>query len=251
MAIVKFFVTIIVMSILYYRMTRRDVPTPIGKTQAIVPILLGIVSMVLSFGFFILFAWIMKQTGFSTTNLPLYVRSLFGAFLQAGLPEELAKLLMILLSLRLFKSKVTNVYEYILIGAAVGFGFTLFEEILYSSGASVIVRIIGVAVHSVINMLMAKHLGIAKNNKINQKGSVGLHYVLAIVVPVLIHTCYDACTSNNMYLNEDVVKGSKELLLFGFILGLAAFVFSIVLQVVVLLKVKKNAEAYCNMKTVQ
>ena len=54
-----------------------------------------------------------------------------------------------------------------------------------------------------------------------------------------------------MYLNEDVVKGSEELLLFGFILGLAAFVFSIVLQVVVLLKVKKNAEAYCNMKTVQ
>ena len=65
------------------------------------------------------------------------IRSVIAAFISAGLPEEITKFLMILLTLRIFRGRVRNVYEYILAGAAVGFGFTLLEEFLYGSSAGI------------------------------------------------------------------------------------------------------------------
>ena len=168
-----------------------------------------------------------------------------GAFIQAGFPEELAKLLMILLTVRLFRRTVTNVYEYILIGMAVGFGFTLFEEMIYGSDGAVF-RLTGVAVHSALNMLMAKHLALAKYNKLTGRGSVAGENALAFIVPVLIHTCYDACTSNNVFLNS--TDENQELI--GLILALSAAVLIIVFEVMVFVKAMKNAAAYCAMATV-
>ena len=44
------------------------------------------------------------------------MRSFYSAFFSAGLPEEAAKLIMIVITLVVFRSKVKNVYEYCLIG---------------------------------------------------------------------------------------------------------------------------------------
>ena len=227
-------------------MIDRETPAKISRKQAIVPVLLGILSVLLSFGFFLGFGMSMVKSGFSGTDLHPLLRSFLGAFIQAGFPEELAKLLMILLTVRLFRRTVTNVYEYILIGMAVGFGFTLFEEMIYGSDGAVF-RLTGVAAHSALNMLMGKHLALAKHNKLTGRGSVAGENALAFIVPVLIHTCYDACTSNNVFLNS--TDENQELI--GLILGLSAAVLIIVFEVMVFVKVKKNAAAYCAMATVE
>ena len=152
---------------------------------------------------------------------------------------------MILLTVRLFRRTVTNVYEYILIGMAVGFGFTLFEEMIYGSDGAVF-RLTRVAAHSALNMLMAKHLALAKYNRLTGGGSVAKENALAFIVPVLIHTCYDACTANNVFVNS--TDENQELI--GLILGLSAAVLIIVFEVMVFVKAKKNAAAYCSMATV-
>lgn len=152
---------------------------------------------------------------------------------------------MILLALHLFRSTVTNVYEYILIGMAVGFGFTLFEEVLYGSDGWVF-RLTGVAIHSALNMVMAKHLALARYYKRTNEGSVAGEYALAILVPVLIHTCYDMCTANNKYMDST----DANLQLTGLIMGCLAAVLGIVFEVVVFIKAKKDAPKHCEMLTV-
>lgn len=102
------------------------------------------------------------------------------------------------------------------------------------------------AVHSALNMLMAEHLALAKYNKLTGKGSVARENALALIVPVLIHTCYDACTSNNVYLNS--TDENQEI--FGLVLAILAAVLIIVFEVVVFVKAKKNAAKYCGMATV-
>ena len=244
MALIHLALSVIILGILYKRMIDREVPTRITRKQSIVPVVLGILSLLLSFLFFMAIGSVLLKIGFSGMNLPLTLRSVISAFIQAGLPEELAKMLMILLALYLFRSEIRNVYEYILIGAAVGFGFTIFEEVLYSSGAAAIIRLVNLPTHMVINMLMARHLGFAKFSRITGKGSAAKEYVLAIAIPVLIHTCYDACTSNNRFLNG----ADEEMLLTGIILGMLAAVGMFVLQTIILVKMKKDTEKYCDMK---
>lgn len=206
--------------------------------------LLGILSIWISFAIFLGFGALLLKSGYSAESIPVLLRSFIGAFIMAGLPEELAKLLMILLTLFLFRSTVTNVHEYIIIGMAVGFGFTLFEEVLYSSSASIF-RLSGVAIHSSINMIMAKHLALAKYHKQTNEGSVAREYALAIILPVLIHTCYDMCTANNKFL--ECTEPNMQLI--GLILGILAAVLGIVFEVIVFVKAKKDAPKHCEMIT--
>lgn len=53
MAIIQLVLSAIICGILYVRMIRREVPEQIGKAQAITPVALGVVSLVLSFIFFL------------------------------------------------------------------------------------------------------------------------------------------------------------------------------------------------------
>ena len=116
--------------------------------------------------------------------------SLLHSFLMAGGTEEAAKLLMILLALVILKSRVKNVYEYALIGAAVGFGFAVAEEFYYGnfsagSGAAeyitLVERTISVPAHMTFSMVMAELLGRARFSRLTGKGSPALDCVLAML----------------------------------------------------------------------
>jgi RsiW-degrading membrane proteinase PrsW (M82 family) len=167
------------------------------------------------------------------------------AFISAGLPEEITKFLMILLTLLIFRGRIRNVYEYILIGAAVGFGFTLLEEFFYGSdaGLTAIARLITVASHMVFGIIMARHLGLAKYNRIKGSGSVAGEYALSLLVPILLHTLYDAGTATNAFMNS----GNEDEELIGIVIALAVTVALFILQIAALVRLKKNAEKYCGM----
>ena len=245
MPIVQFVIALIVLGILYSRMIRRERPGTITKTQAVVPVVLGAVSTVLSFLLFLAIGSLLDKAGVSTKQLPAFPRSVAAAFISAGLPEELTKLLMILLTLLIFRKRIRNVYEYILIGAAVGFGFTLLEEFLYgsASGAAAIARLITGASHMVFGIIMAKYLGTAKYNRIKGGGSAAGEYALAVIVPILLHTLYDAGTATNVYLDS----GNEDSEAIGIAFALAVTVVLFIVQIVVLVRLKRNAEKYCGM----
>ena len=61
-----------------------------------------------------------------------FIQSLERAFILAGM-EEISKLILIIVILLIFRKKVKNVYEYILIGACVGIGFAIIEEFTYGA----------------------------------------------------------------------------------------------------------------------
>ena len=245
MALIQLAISFIVLGFLYRRMIKRETPTPIGKAQAIIPVFLGVISLLISFAFFLMNGVLLLKLGYSKEAHSLVFRSLFSSFTAAGLPEETAKLLMILLTLGIFRSRIQNVYEYILAGAAVGFGFTVFEEFLYGSGdiATAVMRIFLLAGHMVFGILMAKHLGLAKYRKMTGSGSALGEYALAFLIPLCIHTVYDACLVNNYFLKSE----DEQELSIGLIIAVAALLVLFVLQIVVLLRLKKNTEKYCAM----
>jgi RsiW-degrading membrane proteinase PrsW (M82 family) len=244
MPVIQLLLSLIVLGILYFRMIRREIPGPIAKIQAAVPVILGVVSVVLSFLMFLALGYLLDKAGFSVQRLPALLHSVCSAFIAAGLPEEIAKLLMILLTLLIFRRRIRNVYEYILIGAAVGFGFTLLEEFFYGSrGIMAIVRLATVASHMVFGIIMAKHLGTARYNRIKGSGPVTREYALALLVPILLHTLFDAGTAANAYLSS----GNEDDELIGIAFGLAVAVALFIVQIVVLVRLKKNTEKYCGM----
>ena len=247
MAFIQMILAIVILGFLYTRMLKRETPEPVGKLQAIVPVPLGILSLLLSLIFTLAFGALFASMGFSSGNIEILpLRALFSAFFVAGLTEELAKILMMLLSIKLFRPK--NVYEYILIGAGVGVGFTVFEEFIYGSGAAALTRIITIALHVAFGVIMAKHIGTAAFRKIHYGGSAAAEYVQAFVIPVLLHTCYDAATANN-----PVIKAADDFsdlsLGAGIVIGAAAVIVGAIGQVVVLVRVSKNTEKYCGMAT--
>ena len=247
MSIIQTIASIIILGILYKRMIDRERPAPISKGQVFVPVLLGVFSLILSFLMALGITLIMMGLEIDTSTLPLMIRSANAAFLIGGLSEEIARLLIILLCLLIFRSKIKNVYEYILIGAAVGFGFTLFEEFLYNgANASIIVsmiaRLIVIAAHMVFGILMAKHLGLARYYRENGQGSPVKERIFAILIPVVIHTFYDAGTAQNGFL-----EGSGEDLTIGIVLAVVAIIVMFAIQIAVLVKFKKNTEKYCEM----
>ena len=246
MGFIQLIVSLIVLWILYSSMIKREKPSPIGKAQAIAPIFGGLISLLLSFAFFLSIAIVCSKFGYSIKDKVDILGSLISAFLVAGLPEEIAKLLMILLSLWIFRKKIRNVYEYMLIGAGVGFGFTLFEEFLYgsNSGISMISRYIIIAFHMIFGIIMAKHLGLAKYNKMTDKGNVAKEYTLAITIPIALHTIYDACTACNHLLQSK----DDNTIMIGFILGIIAVIVFFIIQIKVLIDFKKDTEKYCSME---
>ena len=241
MALIQSAVSLLILGFLYRRMIKREIPTPISKSQAIVPVILGVVSLLLSLAFFIVDGLILGSMGYVGSDYPPLARSVIGSLAAAGLPEEAAKLLMIIITVVIFRSKIRNVYEYILIGAAVGLGFTLFEEFLYGSDSLLIAagRLITVAAHMLIGIIMGRHLGIARYYKITGK----VQYILAVIVPVVIHTLYDSCIATNKLLedNDETIQG------IGAVLAVTACVGMFVLQFIILGRTKKNAGKYCEM----
>lgn len=237
----------------YVRMIRREVPDRIGKAQAWVPVAVGIAAPIFSSAIALLTGFlIIKLRGGDITGMnvtaperaemnPLF-SSLRASFLSAGFPEELVKLLLALLLVKIFKPK--NVYEYALIFTAVGAGFTVLEEALYGGGGFISVgRMVTFAMHMVLGLVMGVALGHARYARQNG-GSAGKYILLGLLLPVLWHTVYDAGTVNNAaFKTEDQnIQGTAV------VAGAVILIASVVLQIVLLIRFKKKAAAYSCME---
>lgn len=237
----------------YVKMIRREVPEQIGKAQAWVPVAVGFIAPFLSSALAILTGLLIVKlrggeiTGMNVVvpeqaDMSLLLRSLRLAFLIAGFPEELVKLLLALLMVKIFKPK--NVYEYALAFAAVGAGFTVLEEALYSgSGLLSLVRLATFAMHMVFGLVMGVALGHARYTR-QHGGSAGKYIFLGLFLPVLWHTIYDAGTSSNAGFNAE----DENVMAAAVIASAVVVVASVALQFVLLIRFKKKAAAYSEME---
>lgn len=246
MSILTVVVTVAILGFLYWRMIKREVPERIGAFQALLPIALGVVSMFPSaFCGVTYMKYVMVPIAASQGAGAVYAgyfTILKNACFSAGLPEEVFKLIMIVIVLLVLRSRVKNVYEYVMIGAAVGFGFTIAEEFYYAESGDVmtfVMRMISVAGHMMFNMIMGEFLGRARFARLNGTGSPVLLYVLALLVPVALHSLFDSCVGGLV----GPVLGTLP----GMIRGLVAFVSMLVLQLFVLIRFKKKTAEFCGM----
>ncbi len=240
--------TIVILGLLYWRMIKRETPERIGAFQALLPLGLGIVSMFIGGLVTVLLAKALGGMANMIAGSTGFGISLLHSFLMAGFTEETAKLLMILLALAILKSRVKNVYEYVLIGAAVGFGFAVAEEFYYgdfSAGGgaadyiSFVGRMISVPAHMTFNMVMGEFLGRARFSRLTGKGSPALDCVLAILIPMGVHTLYDACT----IFNGKLMAGEMT----GMVTALAGYAGLLIYEIAVLLRFRKKTEKLCGM----
>ena len=247
MTILSVVITILFLGILYWRMVKRELPRPVGWLQALLPIAIGMLSHPLALPFSMGY---MKALANNPNTLKLSELNFLQAFgrdlILAGGLEEITKLVMIVMILLIFRKKVKNVYEYILIGACVGIGFTLIEEFTYSAAdnaniVSTAGRMISVPAHMTFNMVMAEFLGRARFSKRSGKGSTALNYVLALLVPITVHTLYDVTTA----FNPSLMRGETK----GMIIALIGFVCLLVYEYVVLIRCRKKTAELCGMST--
>ena len=231
-------VVIIVLGFLYKKMIDWAYPLKISRAQAIIPIVLGVFSLPLSFVIFMFIGYIGHTVlGYTLGDGPLLLASFKSALFSAALNEELAKLIFTLIGILIFRKSINNVYDYILIGGAVGFGFTIVEEYIYGSGIiSLILRVVTITVHMMLGFAMGRHLGLARYNKVTGKGSVWKEYLLAYFVPVAVHTIYDTLAVNKLLTSND-----ENTAIIGIVMALTALVLTFTLQVYVFKRLKKNA----------
>ncbi len=241
-------IVIVVLGFLYKKLIDWESPLKISRAQAILPVGLGILSLPLSFAIFLFIGYTCKNVfGFSIGDGPLLLASFTSALLAAAVNEELAKLIMILIAIIIFRKNIKNVYEYILIGGAVGFGFTIVEEYVYGSGiASMILRVVTVTFHMMLGFAMGRHLGLARYNKVTGKGSVWKEYLLAYFVPVAVHTIYDTLAVNKL-----ITAGDEVMQVFGMIMVVVAIALAFALQVYVFKRLKKNAGTLIDLSFLQ
>lgn len=79
--------TLAVLGTLYKRMIERETPEPVGKAQALVPAVLGAVSLPLAVRSAVVFVQTMQKTSFQLSDHSLLFRSMFPALTTAALPE--------------------------------------------------------------------------------------------------------------------------------------------------------------------
>ena len=246
MAIIQFVFSIVILSIIYLKMIKRETPR-IGKAQATVPVILGIVSLVVSVVLVILLAIGLSKLGFNKDNISnLALRSIISSFFSAGLPEEIGKGLFIVLCINIFKPK--NVYEYLLTGFGVGMGFTLFEEFLYETNLlALVIRVFVITFHSLLGSIMASYIGMVKYYKINknENKNTTMMYVKALLIPIIIHTIYDATNVKNAGLEVGVSDNVQEM---AVLIALGTVLLAFILQIIIHMKIKKVTEKLIEMK---
>ena len=246
MSILSTVITVLFLGFLYWRMVKREIPQPVGWLQALLPVAIGLLSHPLTIPFSMR---LLKGMAANPNAVKLsemnFIQSLERSLILAGGLEEIAKLILIIVILLIFRKKVKNVYEYILIGACVGIGFSLIEEFTYGADDATIIstaaRMISVPAHMTFNMIMGEFLGRAKVSRISGKGSVVFNYVLALLIPVVVHTVYDVCTT----LNAPLMRGEMS----GMIRALVGYATLLVFEFIVLVRCKKKTEMFCGMST--
>ena len=250
MAIIQLILAAIILVAIYKKMLKWGNAGGLSKKQKYAPIGLGILSVIISFLFVAGIAlFSVKVLGFHLGEIENQsLRAAVKAFTMAGLTEEIAKLLMIILSIKLFSPK--RVYEYTLIGAAVGIGFTIHEELLYGGSIAGLLRFITVAMHMVLGIIMGTNLGIGKYNIANGLSHKAA-YLKAVLIPMIIHTLFDACTIFNPVANMAAeLEADDFIALVWLSIGILAIISAAIYQFVVLKKTKKEAEKQSNMLVV-
>ena len=238
-SIIASLLALIICGFLYRRMIKRETPERIGKLQAILPVVLGGICVPISGGSGIGLLYVLRSIGINGDAMRAFPAAFYTAFFMAGGVEELFKFIAIIITVVVLKNKVSNVYEYILLGAAVGMGFTVAED--FTFGDSFIVLLIRTPLmftHMTLNMIMGEFIGRAKYNKQNGEGQTVLYWVLALIIPMALHTLYDAGT----IFNIPIMKDSDFVV--GGILGGVAVLTNIVILISVLVRAKKNAEKF-------
>ena len=240
-------VATILCAVVYVRMYKREVPEPIGKMKAAIPIGFGIFAVFLTTPLILVGPLLFKKlTGSSIADLvpSPWIRSLVTSFCLAGFSEEFIKFLMFLIVIRIVKPK--SVYEYGLLCAGIGVGFTGLEDLLYGlqNPITSVFRLLFFAMHMMFGLLMGVNLGLAKFSKQEGRGDSAKYTVLAMLLPVLWHTLFDASTTANaaLYTSDETMQ------MVGVVVGLIVCVISIVLQVVLLIRFKNKTEEYCSMR---
>jgi RsiW-degrading membrane proteinase PrsW (M82 family) len=250
MEIIQLILAAIILVTIYKRMLKWGSAGDLSKKQKYAPIGLGILSVIISFLFVAGIAlFSVKVLGFHLGEIENQsLRAAVKAFTMAGLTEEIAKLLMIILSIKLFSPK--RVYEYTLIGAAVGIGFTIHEELLYGGSIAGLLRFITVAMHMVLGIIMGQNLGIGKYNIANGLSHKAA-YLKAVLIPMIIHTLFDACTIFNPVANmAEELEADDFIALVWLSIGILAIISAAIYQFVVLKKTKKEAEKQSGMLVV-
>ena len=89
------------------------------------------------------------------------------------------------------------------------------------------------------NMVMGEYLGRARFNRLTGKGSPALYGVLAVLIPMGVHTLYDACT----VFNSKRMTGEMS----GVLIALSGYVGLMVYEIAVLIRFRKNTEKLCGL----
>ena len=245
MGILTALISCVLCAVLYVRMVRREVPEPLTGKRANIPVAIGLFAPILATALALSFGFIaMKTTGSLNDRIANPVlRSLVGSFLTAGATEEFVKFLLFLPVVKHMKPK--NVYEYGLLCAGIGFGFTAIEEVSYGAdGAAIsLFRLPCFALHMVFGLVMGLELGCARLCRQKALGGAGKHRFLALFLPILWHTVFDAATGKNAGLESE----NEKTLMIAMIAAAVVVLASFVLQIVLLVRYKKKTEALCEM----
>ncbi len=95
----------------------------------------------------------------------------------------------------------------------------------------------------VFGIIMAKHLGLARYVRITGRGSAAKEYFLAFVIPLLLHTAHDTFTVSNRFLDA----GDDTMQMIGLVLSFATLIVMFVVQLKVLLRLRRDTAHYCEM----
>ena len=106
-SIISFVLSLIIVGILYKNMIAWEGDYRISRGQVLLPVLLGLLSVPLSFVFFLIIGLTFRAvTGFVPTDGPLLLASFNHALFSAALNEELAKLIITLIVLCIYRKKI-------------------------------------------------------------------------------------------------------------------------------------------------
>ena len=133
-------------------------------------------------------------------------------------------------------------YECALIGGAVGIGFTLHEEFFYGGSLLDFARFITLLLHTSLGIVMGKYIGVGMYRRQNGM-SYKFHYALSVIIPLALHTIYDACTICNPVF-KDESSLDDEISAIAFFIGFACVVCSAIWQCIVIRNLKKREDEY-------
>lgn len=94
---------------------------------------------------------------------------------------------------------------------------------------------------------MASYIGKAKYYKLNktENKNIAMMYVKAMLIPIIIHTIYDATNVKNAGLESGVPENVQEI---AVLIALVTMLLAFILQIIAHIKIKKDTEKFIEMK---